>query len=85
MRRDPAMLASKSEFAEQVAAVVEVEWRKSTRSGPVSDNCVQLAPAGDVVAIRDSKNPGFGALVFDRDEMRAFVEGAKAGEFDDLI
>lgn len=34
-------------------------WRKSSRSGGTgtNDNCVEIAFAGPVVAIRDSKNP----------------------------
>jgi hypothetical protein len=81
------MLASKAEYTEQVAAIAEVEWRKSRRSGPISDNCVELAPVGDTgaVAVRDSLAPRGPILVFTRDEVKAFVEGAKDGEFDDLI
>lgn len=81
------MLASKSEYTALVAEIPEVEWRKSIRSGPVSDNCVQLAPVGDTgaVAMRDSKAPRGPVLVFTREEVEAFVQGAKDGEFDDLI
>lgn len=57
-------------------------WRKSTRSGPNCDNCVEVALVGDHVALRDSKNPGGPALVFDRGEWDAFTAGAKDGEFD---
>lgn len=35
------------------------------------------------VAIRDSKNPDIGPLVFTRDEWTAFIGGVKLGEFDD--
>ncbi|MCP2327143.1 hypothetical protein HDA40_005650 [Hamadaea flava] len=57
-------------------------WRKSARSSPSGDNCVEIAfvPAG--VAVRDSKNPGGGALLFTEQEWAAFVAGTKAGEFD---
>ncbi len=34
-----------------------------------------------IVAIRDSKDPDGPALVFTADEWRAFVSGARAGEF----
>jgi hypothetical protein len=58
-------------------------WRKSTFSGDSS--CVELAPlAGGDVALRDSKNPDAGALVFTPAEIDAWIQGAKAGEFDDL-
>jgi hypothetical protein len=41
-------------------------WRKSSRSGSSSDNsaCVEVAFAGPVVAVRDSKNPAAGTLAF---------------------
>lgn len=60
-------------------------WRKSSRSGPVSDNCVEVAAAGDDVAVRHSKTPVGPVITYTRGEFRAFVEGCKAGEFDDLI
>lgn len=55
-------------------------WRKSTRS--VLDNCVEVASTGDVVAVRDSKNPAGPALVYTHDEWTAFIDGVKDGEFD---
>ncbi|HEV2781483.1 MAG TPA: DUF397 domain-containing protein [Actinophytocola sp.] len=41
-------------------------WRKSSRSGGTgtNDNCVEIALAGPVIAVRDSKNPFAGALTF---------------------
>lgn len=39
------------------------QWRKSSRSGAVG-NCVELAPFGEVTAVRDSKCPTGPALVF---------------------
>ena len=58
-------------------------WRKSTFSGDSS--CVEFAAMSDGnVAVRDSKNPTSGSLVFTRAEIDAMVKGAKAGEFDDL-
>ena len=57
-------------------------WRKSTRSGPNCDNCVEVAFVADVIAVRDSKNPTGPVLVFTSDEWDAFVGGAKDGEFD---
>lgn len=58
------------------------EWRKSTKSGPYSDNCVEVAFVGGVIAVRDSKNPAGAALIFTTAEWDAFVGGAKDGEFD---
>jgi hypothetical protein len=58
------------------------EWRKSTRSGPWSDNCVEVTFAANGVAVRDSKDPSGAVLVFTANEWDAFVAGAKDGEFD---
>ena len=57
-------------------------WRKSTRSGPFTDNCVEVAFVEDGVAVRDSKDPQGPALLFTPAEWHAFVGGAKDGEFD---
>jgi hypothetical protein len=57
-------------------------WRKSSRSGPYTDNCVEVAFVGGTIAVRDSKDPSGGVLLFTPGEWDAFVDGAKAGEFD---
>lgn len=58
------------------------QWRKSTRSGSSGD-CVEVADnLPGVVAVRDSSNPNGPALVFTPDEWKAFIGGAKDGEFD---
>lgn len=57
-------------------------WRKSTRSGPWTDNCVEVAFIGEAIVVRDSKQPDGGVLVFTPSEWDAFVDGAKDGEFD---
>ena len=57
-------------------------WRKSTRSGPYSDNCVEVAFVGGAIATRDSKDPTGPALVFNAPEWAAFLAGAKDGAFD---
>jgi hypothetical protein len=45
--------------------------------------CVQIAHLpGGLVAIRDSKDTGKPAHIFDSDEWAAFVSGVKAGDFD---
>lgn len=60
-------------------------WRKSRHSGQLG-NCVEAAalPGGEV-AMRNSRDPGGPALIFSRDEMAAFLAGAKDGEFDDYV
>ncbi|GAA4861237.1 MULTISPECIES: DUF397 domain-containing protein [Saccharopolyspora] len=62
-----------------------LSWRKSRYSGSVG-NCVEVAPLIDGgIAVRNSRYPDGPALVYSRDEMAAFLSGAKDGEFDDLI
>ncbi len=60
----------------------DATWRKSTRSGPNCDNCVEVAFVDQAIAVRDSKNPDGGVLLFTAAEWDAFVAGAKDGEFD---
>ncbi len=66
------------------ADLAGVTWRKSRHSGQLG-NCVETAAldSGDV-AMRNSRHPSGAALIFTRDEMTAFLAGAKDGEFDDL-
>jgi len=58
----------------------ELEWRSASRCG--GGNCVQVALVGDRVALRDSKNPGHGMIVYSRQEWREFVSAIKAGIHD---
>jgi hypothetical protein len=57
-------------------------WRTSSFSDGMQ--CVEVALSGDHIAVRDSKDPSGPILRFTRGEMLAFLQGAKAGEFDDL-
>lgn len=63
-----------------------LRWQKSRRSNP-SGNCVELAtlPDGAGVAMRNSRDPQGPALVYTQDEITAFIEGARDGDFDNLI
>lgn len=61
--------------------VAGASWCKSSRSGG-ENNCVEVAvnlPAA--VAVRDSKDPDGGVLVFPRTTWVAFVGDLKAGAF----
>ena len=57
-------------------------WYKSSRSGGNGGNCVEVANLDDAVAVRDSKRPDNGLLIFNRADWTAFVDAAKNGEFD---
>jgi hypothetical protein len=60
------------------------EFQKSTRSG--AQGCVELGVTSDgTFLIRDSKNPDGSVLAFNEHEIAAFLEGAKAGEFDHFV
>lgn len=60
-------------------------WRKSRSSNPSGD-CVEVAElVSGEIAVRNSRDPLGPALVYTRSEISAFLRGAKAGEFDDLI
>jgi hypothetical protein len=57
-------------------------WRTSTFSDGLQ--CVEVAAIGHRVAVRHSKNPASQVLHFTCGEMLAFLQGAKAGVFDNL-
>jgi hypothetical protein len=60
-------------------------WRKSRRSS-AQGNCVEAARlSSGEVAVRNSRYPEGPALIFNHAELRAFLEGVKDGDFDDLL
>jgi hypothetical protein len=59
-----------------------VRWQKA-RASIGEGNCVEVAQLGNgSVAVRNSRFPEGPALVYTAAEMAAFLDGAKAGEFD---
>jgi len=59
-----------------------LSWRKSSRSGTNGGDCVEVAETPRVIFVRDSKDPSGPVLAFTVAEWRAFIDGAKVGEFD---
>lgn len=59
------------------------KYKKSSFCG--SGNCVEVGfggDTGDKVFVRDSKDPSKPPHTFTRREWQAFLDGARAGEFD---
>lgn len=56
-------------------------WRKAAASAS-NGACVEVAMLADGVAVRDSKDPSGPVLRYTLREWEAFLDGAKAGEFD---
>ncbi|OHV63468.1 DUF397 domain-containing protein [Pseudofrankia sp. BMG5.36] len=58
-------------------------WRKSSHSAGNGGECVEVAALPDGGrAVRDSKDPEGPVLRFTAAEWRAFLAGARDGEFD---
>ncbi|MFE3887486.1 DUF397 domain-containing protein [Streptomyces lydicus] len=62
---------------------VHIEWRKSSFSEQ-GDNCVELALYDGEILVRESDIPDV-IVRTTPDKLRAFLAGAKAGEFDGLL
>ncbi|MFI6365877.1 DUF397 domain-containing protein [Nocardia sp. NPDC050630] len=59
-----------------------VRWKKSSYS-ETSGQCVEVAFLdGDMIGVRDSKNPSDPALVFTPSEWDAFTAGVNDSEFE---
>lgn len=51
----------------------ELAWRRSSRSSPNGDNCVEVATDRARVFVRDSKDPNAGMLTVSPAEWRTFL------------
>lgn len=68
--------------ATSAAQLEGAQWRKSSQSG--AGECVTVAQVGDCIALRNSKRPDEGTLLFERGAMAVWIAGCKAGRFDYL-
>ena len=62
--------------------LANAHWTKSSLSDN-SQNCLEVAFAGDVVALRDSKDvgdPEAKILVISKDDYKVFLQGIERGE-----
>ncbi|MBB4790136.1 DUF397 domain-containing protein [Streptomyces nodosus] len=67
------------------AGALDARWIKSRHSN-AEGNCVEVAALADgAIAVRNSRDPEGPALVYTSAEVRAFLAGAKEGEFDHLV
>jgi hypothetical protein len=58
------------------------QWRKSSRSTSTGADCVEISHWPSGTAVRDSKRPANGALLFGPSLWAAFLTAAKGGTFD---
>lgn len=59
-----------------------VSWRKASFCG--KSECLEVASHNGTVILRNSAQPHITPLNFTTEEFALFLQGAKAGEFDDL-
>ncbi|MFI1190726.1 DUF397 domain-containing protein [Streptomyces californicus] len=63
---------------------MDVQWRKSSKSSNAEgSDCLELAEHGGEILLRESDNPDV-VVRTTRAKLRAFLGGAKEGEFDDF-
>ena len=65
--------------------LTDAVWRKASASGGNGNGCIELTRVGDVIGLRDSKNPDQPAHLYTLHELSCFLDGARRGEFDDLV
>lgn len=61
----------------------DAKWRKSSFSDQ-GGNCLELAELHGEILVRESDDPAV-VVRTSRQKLRAFLDAAKAGEFDDLV
>jgi Domain of unknown function (DUF397) len=68
-----------SKRRQQIAQAV---WRRPR--GCANTECVEVAALAGEVAVRSSQSPDV-VLTFTKPEWREFLDGVKAGDFDDVL
>jgi hypothetical protein len=61
---------------------IQMNFKKSSFSGAVNPNCVEVGFVAAEVLLRNSRDRHGLVLHFTPEEWKAFIAGAKAGEFD---
>lgn len=65
------------------AELADLDWRVSSYSTNGGGDCVEAAPLPDGgVAVRHSREPDGPTILYTAREWRAFLAGARDGEFD---
>lgn len=62
--------------------MAELRWRKSSRTGPTGQDCVEVAALPGAAAVRDSKAPTGARLEFSALRWDSFLSGVKDGRYD---
>jgi hypothetical protein len=71
-----------AEAAALGAKLSQLSWTKA-RSSTVNGQCVEISSVADGrVAMRNSRDPDGLILIYTATEFRAFLKGARNGEFD---
>ena len=63
----------------------ELTWRTSSFTGSNGGTCVEVAATANGVLVRNSNRPHETPIAFTHAELAAWIDGCKAGEFDDLV
>ncbi len=68
---------------DESASLAGLSWRAAEVS--TGGACVRAASRGDEIIVGDSKDPAGTVLIYSVVEWKAFVEGIRKGDFDDLL
>ena len=63
----------------------DTPWMVSSRSTGNGGSCVQARRYDGLIEVRNSKSPDAGTVRFTTAEWDSFLDGAKKGEFDQLL